>query len=257
MDIRKIGYRQLTGWVMKSVCFATLSLLLFSLAGCGFLPGAGPVLISSPAGEDDISQGGYAVVDVTPQVVSALKAQPGASFTRLSEYQPASTPVIGVGDTIQVNIWEAAPGNLFTTVAAGSSASTIGSAGGTTIPSQVVPKTGTINVPFAGDVKVVGKSPRDVEKAIVAQLRPKAVDPQVLVNVMNSEDNSVTVAGDAVTGGRVPLGPNNGRVLEAIAVAGGIKSPVHDTFVSLTRGNRSHNNSVFDPSVKSGGECKA
>ncbi len=221
---------------MKDVRFAILCVLLLTLTGCGFLPGAGPAGISIPVGEDDISQWGYAVVDLSPQVVSALKVRPDPSLTSLSEYQPASIPVVGVGDTIRVTVWEAAPGNLFTTVA--NSAASIGSVGGSTIPDQVVPRTGTINVPFAGDIKVVGKSTRDVEKAIVTALRPKAVEPQVLVNVVKSEDNSVTVAGDAVTGGQVQLGPNNGRLLEAVAMSGGIKTPVYDTFVSLTRGNR-------------------
>ncbi len=221
---------------MKSVCFATLSMLLFTVTGCAFLPGAGPAGISIPVGGDDGSLSGYAVVDLNPQVVSVLQARPDPSLTSLSEYQPASTPVIGIGDTVRVTLWEAAPGNLFTTVA--SSAANIGSVGGTTIPDQVVPKAGTINVPFAGDIRVVGKSPRDAERAIVTQLRAKAVDPQALVNVVRSEDNSVTVAGDAIAGGQIQLGPNNERLQEAIAMAGGIKAPVHDTYVSLTRGNR-------------------
>jgi len=186
--------------------------------------------------DDDVSGGGYAIVDINKEIVAALKLRPDPSLTSLSQYQPASAPVIGIGDTIRVTLWEAAPGNLFTTVA--NNQSSIGSAGGTAIPDQVVPRTGTINVPFAGDIKAVGKSTRDVEKAIVAQLRAKAVDPQALVNVVRSEDNSVTVAGDAVVGGQFQLSPNNERVLEAIAVTGGIKTPVHDTFVSLTRGNR-------------------
>ncbi len=189
---------------MKKVRFAILSILLVTLTGCAFLPGAGPAGISIPVGGDDGSLSSYAVVDLNPQVVSALKARPDPSLTSLAEYQPASVPVIGIGDTIRVTVWEAAPGNLFTTVA--TSVANIGSAGGTTIPDQVVPKTGTINVPFAGDIKVVGKSARDAERSIQAQLRPKAVDPQVLVNVVRSEDNSVTVAGDAVVGGQMQLG---------------------------------------------------
>ncbi len=221
---------------MSIIRHGFLSLLLIASAGCSFLPSSGPASGSIQAGDDDIALGGYAVIDLTPGVVSALKARPDPSLTSLSQYQPASAPVIGIGDTIRVTVWEAAPGNLFTTVA--NSPSAIGSVGGTTIPDQVVPRAGTINVPFAGDLKVLGKATRDVEKAIVTQLRSKAVDPQVLVNVVKSEDNSVTVAGDAVVGGQVQLSPNNERVLEAVAVTGGIKTPVHDTFVSLTRGNR-------------------
>jgi polysaccharide export outer membrane protein len=78
----------------------------------------------------------------------------------------------------------------------------------------------------------------DVEKVIIEALRAKAVNPQALVNVVKSSENSVTVAGDAVAGGQVQLGPNNERVLEAVAVTGGIRTPVHDTFVSLTRGTQ-------------------
>ena len=190
-------------------------------------------------GDGEASSGGYALVDIDQRVIDALKWRSNPTFKALSEYRPASAPVIGNGDIIQVTIWEAAPGNLFTTV--GNTANTgnaIGSAGSTVIPAQVVPRSGTINVPFAGDIKVAGKSTREVEKAIVTQLRPKAVDPQVLVNVVKSADNSVTVTGDAVTGRQVQLSPNNERVLQVIAEAGGIKAPVHDTFVSVARGTQ-------------------
>jgi polysaccharide export outer membrane protein len=227
----------LTGLPMLVLRFAPILFLLTSACGCSVLPGTGPAGSSLVVADDDVSAGGYAIVDINKEIVAALKLRPDPSLTSLSQYQPASAPVIGIGDTIRVTLWEAAPGNLFTTVASNNQSS-IGSAGGTAIPDQVVPRTGTINVPFAGDIKVVGKSTRDVEKAIVAQLRGKAVDPQALVNVVRSEDNSVTVAGDAVVGGQFQLSPNNERVLEAIAVTGGIKTPVHDTFVSLTRGNR-------------------
>jgi polysaccharide biosynthesis/export protein len=126
---------------------------------------------------------------------------------------------------------------LFTAVV--NTSGTMGSVGGgTTIPEQVVPITGTISVPFAGEIKVVGKSAREVERSIVSQLRSKAVDPQALVTVVRSADNSVTVGGDAVTGGQVQLGPNNERILEAIAVTGGIRAPAHETVISLTRGSR-------------------
>lgn len=144
---------------------------------------------------------------------------------------------MGVGDVVKVTVWEAAPGNLFN-AAISSPGGNIGAAGGTTIPEQVVPRAGTINVPFAGDLKVIGRSPRDIEKMIATRLSSKAVDPQVLVNVTKSIGNSVTVTGDAVSGAQVPLSPNNERILDAIAVAGGIKAPAHEIAVSLMRGKR-------------------
>ena len=218
------------GWRLAASFF-----LAFSAAGCSLLPGNGPTGMAIQS-DGEVSTGGYAVVDIDLRVIDALKWRSEPTFKTLSEYKPASAPVIGTGDTIQVTVWEAAPGNLFTTV--GSTPNTIGSAGSTAIPAQVVPRSGTINVPFAGDIKVAGKSPREVEKAIVGQLNTKAVNPQALVNVIKSADNSVTVTGDAVTGGQVQLSPNNESVLQVIAEAGGIKAPVHDTFVSVARGTQ-------------------
>ena len=220
---------------MTPLRLSVLSILLLSVAGCSALPGSGPSRIAAQSGPEDVSADGYLVVDIDEHVVSSLRSRADPSLTSLSDYKAASAPVIGIGDVIRVTLWEAAPGNLFTTVST-AGANTIGSVGGTTIPDQVVPRTGTINVPFAGDIRAVGKQAREVEKSIVERLRNKAVDPQVLVNVIKSTDNSVTVAGDAVAGGQVQLGPNNERILEAIAVTGGIRTPVHDTFVSLTRG---------------------
>ena len=218
--------------------FAFFCLLLAFASGCSFLPSAGPagITVLAGGGEDDLPAG-YALVDVSPAVVSALKGHPEPSFTSLSEYTPASAPVIANR--------RRHPG--------------YGLGGGARQSFHYVDKqcdqhrlrrryhnprpggaerTGTINVPFAGDIKVLGRTSRDVEKAIVKQLSTKAVDPQALVNVVRSIDNSVTVAGDAVVGGQVQLGPNNERVFEAVAVTGGIKAPVYDTFVSLTRGSR-------------------
>ena len=107
------------------------------------------------------------------------------------------------------------------------------------MPEQVVPRAGTINVPFAGDVKVAGVSPRDIERIIAKRLASKAVDPQVLVSVTKSKGNSVTVSGDAVTGAKVPIGPNNERILDAIAISGGLKAAAYETSVTLVRSNRS------------------
>ena len=145
--------------------------------------------------------------------------------------------MVGIGDVVKVTVWEAPPGNLFN-AAISNAGSNIGAAGGTTVPEQVVPRAGTINVPFAGDIKVVGLTPRDIERTIAKRLASKAIDPQVLVNVTKSIGNTVTVSGDAITGAQVPLGPSNERVLDAIAMAGGLKAAAHETSVTLVRNGK-------------------
>ncbi len=204
------------------------------LSACSIMPGAGPGLLTTSS-VDDVT-GGPKIVDIDGHVISALRSGANQSLTSFSQYQPASFPVIGIGDIVKVNIWEAAPGNLFNASNGGSVL--VGSAGGTVIPDQVVQPGGTITVPFAGDVKVAGKAPREVESAIVKKLSAKAVDPQALVSVSKSAANSVTVTGDAVVGGIVQLTPSNERVLDAVSMAGGIKTPINDTLVALSRGGK-------------------
>jgi len=218
--------------IIRFRIFAVLAAAI--LSACSALPGAGPDLLTTASVDDGVS--GPRVIDLDAHVIATLSMGTNPSLTSFSQYQPSSAPVIGVGDIVRVNLWEAAPGNLFSASNTGSVL--VGSAGGTVIPDQVVQPGGTINVPFAGDIKVTGKQPREVETAIVRKLSAKAVDPQALVSVSKSAANSVTVTGDAVAGGMVQLSPSNERVLDAISMVGGIRTPINDTYVSLSRGSK-------------------
>jgi polysaccharide export outer membrane protein len=106
---------------------------------------------------------------------------------------------------------------------------------GTRIPVQEVGPGGTITVPYAGIIPVVGRTPNEVQQTIEQRLADKAVDPQALVVVQRSVANSVTVAGEIVGGKRVTLNPGGERLLDVIAAAGGAQAPVHETFVRLSR----------------------
>ena len=222
---------------MRVLLYVPFFVSLMIQTGCSMLPSSGPVTRDFAQNADSAAEPWYQIIDVNEYAIAALASRKEASFLSFSEYKTAVEPAVGVGDVVKVTVWEAAPGNLFN-AAISSPGGNIGAAGGTTIPEQVVPRAGTINVPFAGDLKVIGRSPRDIEKMIATRLSSKAVDPQVLVNVTKSIGNSVTVTGDAVSGAQVPLSPNNERILDAIAVAGGIKAPAHEIAVSLMRGKR-------------------
>jgi polysaccharide export outer membrane protein len=103
------------------------------------------------------------------------------------------------------------------------------------IPEQQVGADGAISVPYAGRIPVAGRSPEEVQRMIEARLAEKALEPQALVIVRQSSVNAVTVAGEMVSGARVPLSPGGDRLLEVVAAAGGAKAPVHETFVRLSR----------------------
>ena len=204
-----------------------------ALAGCEYLPTAGPTAGEVVDQGIQDNQTRYDVVDVNSRVVATLLAQPAESFQRrFGKNGKPPAPKIGIGDTISVSIWEAAGGGLFGAspidhVTAGSRS--------VTIPEQVVARDGAITVPFAGRVPVAGRSLVEVQHMIEQRLAEKAIEPQVIVTIAKSVTNAATVSGEVVNGARVPLSVNGDHLLDVIALAGGAKSAVYDTFVRLSR----------------------
>ncbi|WP_231714908.1 polysaccharide biosynthesis/export family protein [Enhydrobacter aerosaccus] len=147
------------------------------------------------------------------------------------------TQTIGVGDVIQVSIWEVSSGGLFSSPPVSGSGSTGSRA--TSIPEQVVGADGSVTIPYAGRIAVAGRSPHQVESLIVERLQNKVVDPQVLVTVTKNLSSTVSVLGEVTSGARIPLSVRGDRILDVVAAAGGVKSPPYETFLTLMRGQRS------------------
>ncbi|KQO90190.1 sugar transporter [Methylobacterium sp. Leaf90] len=224
-------------------CAAALAILAAALAlpGCSVLPAAGPTTSAIESGADVATAEGlfarYEIIDITPALVEALRTRPLDSLlVTFGDHRPSVEPVIGVGDSVAVQVWEAGAGGLFS----GPLVSDRFSAGSksATIPEQVVGPDGGITVPYAGRIKVVGRRTQDVQALIETELAGKAIQPQVLVSVTKPVSQSVTVSGEAAMGKRVPLSGRGDRLLDVIAQAGGVRTPVAETFVRLSRGNR-------------------
>ncbi len=182
------------------------------------------------------------VVDINGNTIEALKHRGFGSFAaQFGDRKVSAESVIGVGDAVTVTIWEAGAGGLFspsasqTTAAVGAVSTGANSA---TIPEQVVGRDGGISVPYAGRVHVAGKTTRAVQHAIEQALEGKAIQPQVLVNVTKPVSSSVNVDGEAVAGARVALSVKGDRVLDVVAEAGGVRFPVNEDFVELSRGSK-------------------
>ena len=71
---------------------------------------------------------------------------------------------------------------------------------------------------------------------MVRRLEGKAIEPQALVTVTRNVSNTVTVTGEVTNGARVPLSAGGDRILDVIASAGGIRAPVPEVFIDLSRG---------------------
>lgn len=218
--------------------FAAL-LLLASSAACSWLPAQGPSKSDVVDGAAPAQGRGerYALVSVDANVVTVMHRWTQASFRGSFGTQRAfNAQSIGVGDTVQIVIWEAAAGGLFS-----APANAAMSAGSRTamIPEQTVGLDGAVTVPYAGRVAAAGRSPQQVEEAIVRALTGKAIEPQALVTVTKNISNTVTVLGEVTAGARVPLSVRGDRILDVIAQAGGTKAPAHETFLTLVRDGQS------------------
>jgi polysaccharide export outer membrane protein len=184
----------------------------------------------------DTSARHYEVFDISPQVAAAVRhRKPGSFAARFGGDHRSAEPTIGIGDTVVVNLWEAPGGILF----ASNNITSIPQEGGShssIVPEQVVGRDGAISVPFGGRIKVANKTARDVEAAIKKSLNDKTTDAQVVVNVKGSVSNTVTVIGEVQNAARVPLSVGGDRILDVVAASGGLRVPINETFVELTRG---------------------
>ena len=220
---------------------STICLVLglgLGVSGCGFFPAQGPSAsdVAQQAVSGDPEAGPrYLVADLTPATVAILKRVPNLTLAgRFGAHDGAPSPAIGIGDSVSVTVWEAASGGLFSSAAVNGVTAGSHSAA---IPEQAVGRDGAITIPYAGRIRVAGLTPAQVEKTIVARLVGKAIEPQALVTVTKNLSNSVTVTGEVSNGAQVPLSARGERILDVIAAAGGLKAPVHDVFISLSRGS--------------------
>lgn len=205
-----------------------------ALSGCG-LPAAGPASNSFAAMSADSVTPPIAVVDVTPRTLASQKARPTMSLAaKFGALDRRRILTLEPGDVISLSLWEAPPGTLFSSSIL-SSQGNLNNTSTITIPSQSVEADGSISVPFAGRIFVAGETIGAVEEKISRALQGKAVQPQALVTVVRSSVNTVTVTGEVAGGSRVPLSAGGERILDVIAASGGLRAPVHESVVELTR----------------------
>jgi polysaccharide export outer membrane protein len=216
------------------VVFACL--LTCALAGCNFLPASGPSTRVIEHPRSDTPSDAYDLVDFDAEVASIVDRSSGLLLsTTFGDRPPAPEQRLGVGDVIQITVFEAGPGGLFTPTTEG-----ISLTGGrqTTIPPLTVDRDGRISVPYAGLIEVDGRTPKQVAESIRRAFGPRALEPQVVVSLVNNAAMTASVLGEITTGGKINLGIRGERVLDVIAAAGGIKAPEHETFIRLIRGQQ-------------------
>ncbi len=206
------------------------------LPACSLLPGTGP---KSDAVEGNATAGvrsgaplPYALVDVTADTIGFLSQPNLITFKgEFPDKRAKPEQVVGVGDVLNISIFEAAPGGLFTPgQAAGARPGNF-----VDLPAQAVDQKGSIYVPYAGEIPAAARTIPDIQQAIVARLRNRAIEPQVVVSLNQQHSSVVSVLGDVNTPGVLALNSVGERLLALIARAGGPKFEAIESYVTLQR----------------------
>ncbi|BEV44208.1 polysaccharide biosynthesis/export family protein [Afipia carboxidovorans] len=195
------------------------------------MPASGPQGMDIRSGQNtEPSSLPYALVRLTPNVVQTLSHYTPRLSTAFANRAPPKAFRFGIGDIVSVTVFEAAAGGLFIPAEAG-----VRPGNYVVIPNQAVDDHGNITVPYAGPIKANGRTPAEVQRAIVEALKNRAIDPQVVVSVVEQRTSLISVLGDVKSSGRFPASPSGERVIDAIARAGGPASQGYDMWVTLER----------------------
>ncbi|MDR3536955.1 MAG: polysaccharide export protein [Acetobacteraceae bacterium] len=207
-------------------------------AGCtSFIPSSGPKLseiMNSPAiMVQNVPQpsAGFALIQVDGAVAGRLTSHdepPRFGSDYLS--QPPSAILVGVGDVLQVTIFETGSGGLFIPPDAGSRPGNF-----VQLPPQQVGQDGYISVPWAGKIRAADRSPLDIQAEVERRLSDRALKPQVVVSFAERHANDVSVLGEVGLATRFSMDASGERVLGAIARAQGPRFPMYESLVTVQR----------------------
>jgi len=206
------------------------------LPACSLLPATGPssdtVNSNATAGVRSNAALPYALVDVSADTIGFLSQPNVVTFKgEFPDKRPKPNQVVGVGDVLNISIFEAAPGGLFTPgQAAGARPGNF-----VDLPAQAVDQKGSIYVPYAGEIPAAARTIPEIQQAVVARLRNRAIEPQVVISLNQQHSSVVSVLGDVNTPGVLALNSVGERLLALIARAGGPKFEAIESYVTLQR----------------------
>ena len=173
----------------------------------------GPAASDILAGQRDPMSLSYATVKVTPKVIEVQ----AKNLPRLIAFKDNRRPrdiTFGIGDILGVTVFEAASGGLFIPAEGG-----VRPGNFVTIPNQAVDIHGNISIPYAGSIRALGRTQVDVQNAIVAALKNRAIEPQVVVSLVEQKTSMISILGEGRSA-RIPATASPERILDVISRAG-------------------------------------
>ncbi|MFM6930174.1 MAG: polysaccharide biosynthesis/export family protein [Bdellovibrio sp.] len=210
---------------------------ILSISGCTALPSSGPSrqdvvgnAVAKNAIDEKKTRFDYALLDVNRNVLPYFDYSTHQSLFDgfgLGNARPSTE--LGVGDVVQITIFEAQAGGLF--ISAGA---TTTQGNYVTLPRQTVDPRGEVTVPYAGSVKVTGRPVGDAQREIAQKLASRAIEPQVIISSVSTSSQNLSVLGDVNQPAQMSISSGD-RVLDVISKAGGLSAPSVESYVTLER----------------------
>ena len=213
--------------------------LLAGLAGCASLPSSGPtggqIRKTALNPKDGTAPIQIAEIVTIADVPSAAGMAPPALLA--DRAPPPPTDLVGPGDILDINIYEAG----VTLFQGSGGAGQMGTNPGVQVqklPPTRVDDLGDISIPYAGTLHVAGVTVGEVEAMIRNALQRLSQNPQVVVTLSQAITNSIIVGGEVARPGRLVLQTNRESLSDVVALAGGYRGNARDLTLRITRGGR-------------------
>ncbi|SOC81955.1 polysaccharide export outer membrane protein [Ensifer adhaerens] len=213
---------------------------LIAATGCTALPSSGPSrqdVIGNATVKNDLdekkSRFQYALLDINSSVLPFFDySRYDSLYDGFGMGNSKPSTDLGTGDVIQITVFEAQAGGLF--IPAGA---TTTQGNYVTLPRQTIDAKGEVIVPYAGAVKVTGRSVASAQREIAQKLSNRAIEPQVVITTVSSASQNLSILGDVNQPAQMAVSTGD-RVLDIISKAGGLAAPSVESYVTLERGGR-------------------
>ena len=209
------------------------------LAGCSLAPGMYLDGNYQTEPEPAVAASGVKPIlrTITPELIQAEKQQDASKVEAgLSALiVPAQPYQIGPGDYLSITVWDHPELVMPVTSMTGSTAVTSSAA----LPSgYAVSDQGTIQFPYAEDLRVVGLTELQARDLLVQHLSKFIRKPEVTLRVMSYRSKRIYVDGEIKSPGIVPIDDIPLSLPEAINRAGGITPLGDSSRISVTSGGK-------------------
>lgn len=146
------------------------------------------------------------ILDRLDLIEEPEEAIPGMSQIQAEDLKPDIRPyVLGPGDVVEVRVFELIAPNQ------------------PSVQVRALDELGNIRLPVIGQIKAAGLTTKQLEERVADILHPNVIrDPQVSVILQQGRQNTFTIVGGVQGVGTYALSKSDFRLLDAVALAGGL-----------------------------------